>query len=206
MGEDLDKRKNLKKWNHNIHYHNMILNNLSNDKCIALDIGSGDGDFAEKLSKYYEKTVCLEPDLKSYEYAKNKYSINNKITHENNTLDDYTPNKKFDFITCIASIHHMDFEKSLIKIKNLLKDNGKLIILGLYKEKFLIDYLYSLIACIPNKVRCMINREDNNSSLKIKLKPANMNYKEIEEISNKILGDCKIRRHFYWRYSIIYKK
>lgn len=196
----------MPEWNHNYHYHKFILKNLSEIKESSLDIGSGSGFFASKLSLKFDKVTCLEPDNYSFNYAKDKYSSNSKMIHENLTLDKLNTKEKYNFISCIASIHHMDFESSLNKINELLSPHGKVVILGLYKESSFMDYFYTIIACIPNKIRCRLFRNASSENVIIKTKPATMTFKEIKYIADKILVNYKIKRHLYWRYSLVYCK
>lgn len=196
----------MSEWNHNSHYHNFIIKKLSESRATALDIGSGNGYFASKLSNMFSKVICMEPDMDTYNYAKNKYSTISNMIHKNSILDEFNSEGEIDFISCIASIHHMDFEKSLVKIKDLLSRDGKLVVLGLYKESTLMDYLYTILACIPNKIRCMLSSNPSSEKIIIKTRPANMTFKEIKDIADKILVDYKIKRHLYWRYSIVYSK
>ena len=196
----------MSEWNHNYHYHNFIIKNLSKSRKSALDIGSGNGYFASKLSTMFNKVICLEPDKNTFNHAKNKYYTISNMIQKKSLLDEFNSEEEIDFISCIASIHHMDFERSLVKIKELLSMDGKLVILGLYKESTMIDYLYSILAYIPNKIRCVLSSNSPSEKIIIKTRPAKMTFKEIKVIADKILVDYKIRRHLYWRYSIIYNK
>ncbi|NJL39580.1 MAG: class I SAM-dependent methyltransferase [Leptolyngbyaceae cyanobacterium SM1_4_3] len=58
----------------------------------------------------------------------------------------------YDVIVAIATLHHMDIEAALEKMKLLLRPSGKLLVLGLYQEKTLIDYAYSAISIPLNFV------------------------------------------------------
>jgi ubiquinone/menaquinone biosynthesis C-methylase UbiE len=69
-----------------------------------------------------------------------------------NSLVANLPEADDDVIVSIATLHHMDIEAALKKMKLLLRPSGKLLILGLYQEKTLIDYAYSAIAVPLNFV------------------------------------------------------
>lgn len=192
-------------WNHNIHYHDFILENLPQSKTKALDIGSGDGLFASKLTRFFNEVVCLEPDKESYKYSKKEHDSNPRMEHKNITLDDYDVNgSKHDLITSIASIHHMDLEQSLSKMKMMLTPNGKLVILGLYKESSFVDYFLSAIAIVPNLIKTMLSEPESTPNYSMKVTPAKMTIKEIKEVASNILGNYSFKRHLFWRYSIVY--
>lgn len=194
----------LKKWNHNINYHNFILNNLPEGKTAALDIGSGDGFFASRLSVFFKKVVCLEPDKTSLEYSLNRYSSNPVMDLKDVPFNDYIGDIKFDLITSIASIHHMDLEESLKKMNKLLNRDGKIVVLGLYKESSFIDFFLSAIACAPNIFLTKIWYRNRDKDFDMKTTPAKMTIKEIKYVASKVLGTYKFKRHFFWRYSLIY--
>lgn len=193
-------------WNHNTHYHNYILQNLSLRKIKVLDIGSGHGLLSSKLSSLFNKVVSFEPDLNSLKNAEVLYKSLHNIhyIHDDFLSHDFGDNK-FDSIVAIASMHHMDYAQGLEKMLSLLDKNGRLVILGLYKEANLIDYLVSLIAILPNFI---LNRLSNNGTIKSNMvtRKPELTIKEIYSLSDKILDSFKIKRHLFWRYSLVYEK
>ena len=86
-----------------------------------LDFGSGNGGFL-KLAKDISKSVLgveLEKAIIPY-YKKENIPLENKLDNINN---------KFDIITSFHVIEHIKDPLAILeKLKNLLKDNGKLII------------------------------------------------------------------------------
>lgn len=192
-------------WNHNNHYHNYILKHLPTNKSLALDIGSGDGEFSYKLSKRFQQVICLEPDLNSFNYTKKVYQSTN-IKPLNSLLADFDHEERtFDFIVCIASIHHMDMETSLNKMKSLLKNGGKIVILGLYRESSMVDLLISLCAIIPNILMNKRSKHKSGYQFDIKTAPALLTIKEIKKVLTRSLGSFTFKRHLFWRYSVVYE-
>lgn len=194
----------MKEWNHNTIYHKEILKNLPKSRISALDIGSGLGCFSGKLSSLFSNVISLEPDKDSISKAMSLYPENN-ITFINSAFDkhDFGCNK-YDFITLIASIHHMDFKATLNKSLTLLNPEGKLVILGLYRERSPVDLLISLIAIIPNLIMNTIT--DTNPLTSMITQLPKMSIREIKREAKSILGSFKFKRHLFWRYSLVYKK
>lgn len=198
--------KTLFEWNHNTHYHKFILDHLPVKNDSALEIGSGLGLFSYKISSIFTDVLSLEPDQKSIEYSKKQYGILQNVVYLNNSFKEYDyTDQKFDFIAAIASIHHMDFDSSLEKMKSLLKPGGKIIILGLYKESSISDFFISLIAIIPNFILNLLTlRRETKDCDMVTTFPA-MTIKEIKTAASNILKKYQFRRHIFWRYSIQYE-
>ena len=66
-------------WNHNTHYHKLLLNQIPETYDSALDVGSGLGLFSFKLSSIFNEVFSLEPDQKSIDYSKRKYDSQDNI-------------------------------------------------------------------------------------------------------------------------------
>jgi len=194
-------------WNHNTHYHKLLLRELPNQSCSALDIGSGSGLFSFKLSSAFKEVFSLEPDEASCEYSQTRYESQSNMSFINNSFMEYDfKNQRFDYISAIASIHHMEFETSLEKMKMLLKPGGKIAVLGLYKESSLSDLLISLVAILPNLIMNTLSRQKKERDCEMITSLPEMTIREIKQVSHGVLENCHFRRHLFWRYSLVYKK
>ena len=193
-------------WNHNTHYHKLLLDHLPEETNSALDIGSGIGLFSYKISSIFKEVLSLEPNQKSIDYSKNRYGILPNVVYVNNSFIEYDfSEQKFDFIVAIASIHHMDFETSLKKMKSLLNPGGKIVILGLYKESSVSDLFISLIAILPNFILNLLSLKNKTKDCHMVTTFPTMTIKEIKTAASKILKIYQFRRHIFWRYSILYE-
>lgn len=194
-------------WNHNTYYHNFLLNHLSLKRNRVLDIGSGLGLLSSKLSNLFNEVVSLEPDIESVKNAKALYHTLHNIEYINDDFLSYDfGDDKFDSIIAVASMHHMNYTQALTKMLNLLDKNGRIIILGLYKEATFTDYLFSSIALLPNFMLNMLSTKNDSSKLEMVTRSPELTMKEIYSLSDKTLENCKIKRHLFWRYSLIYEK
>lgn len=194
-------------WNHNTHYHKLILRHLPETHDSALDIGSGSGLFSFILSSTFKEVFSLEPDQKSISYSKSKYKCQNNIVFiDGSFLEHDFKDHKFDFISAIASIHHMDFNSALEKMNSLLKPGGKITILGLYKESSVSDFLFSLIAVLPNYIMNLFSNQKIEIDCEMITTLPKTTIREIKQASDSILEKYHFKRLLFWRYLLVYEK
>jgi hypothetical protein len=105
----------------------------------------------------------------------------------------------------------MNEEEILETMKRKLTKEGKIIILDLVKGS-IVDYVVAIISA-PLSI---ILRLKNNGKLKISKEQRDaweghfhydryLTIKEVKNIARKKLGKAKIKKHLFWRYSIVYK-
>lgn len=194
-------------WNHNTHYHRLLLRRLPETRDSALDIGSGLGLFSFKLSSVFKRVLSLEPDRKSIEYQKAKYVSHGNIEFVNDTFVEHDfGNQKFDFISAIASVHHMDLKTALERMKSLLKPGGRMVILGLYRDSSVADFLISSVAVLPNFVMNLLSVQKKSDDCEMVTALPQSTVREIKRVSHDVLNGCRFKRHLFWRYSIVYEK
>ena len=91
----------------------------------VLDVGCSSGHFLRICNKIGLNAEGIEPSKQSADFGKKKYSL--KIF--NTTLSKFTSIKKYDLITCWASLEYSNNLKSDIKkIYKFLNPKGKLLI------------------------------------------------------------------------------
>lgn len=123
-----------------IQFEKKILDTIKGDEYI-LDLCCGDGIYSFfYVNKINEngKIICVDFAENSIKIAKERAKIlevDNKIKYyiadvENLPFD----NIKFDLITCVGSLSYLNIEIFLKITHNLLKNNGKLIILDSYNH------------------------------------------------------------------------
>lgn len=150
-------QNNIKNWNINMKKPNIDFYNKNIEKCInqyesltfndvhgasveneikadarVLDIGCGTGRDANYLASSGRKVVAIDPSNEMISYAKQNNSHENieYLQSELPTLKNVTG--KFDFVLMSAVWMHLDSDiqkESLKLLKNILKKNGKMMIL-----------------------------------------------------------------------------
>ena len=194
-------------WNHNTHYHNHLLRQFPRKVYRALDVGCGLGIFAGKLAERSEVVDALDVDSTILTEASKRYTAPNIYYLHADFLAAELPEAAYDVIVSIASLHHMDLEAALAKMKVLLRASGKLLILGLYREMTIVDYLYSAISVPLNLVYLNWHRASTAIPTTVApTRPAQLSLKEIEAVANALIPGFSLQRHLFWRYSLIWQK
>lgn len=194
-------------WNHNAHYHSYLLRQMPKQVGRALDVGCGLGHFAWKLAKRAEAVDAVDVDRTVLLEASAINSAGNISYLKADFLSIDLPQTSYDVIVSIATIHHMDMEAALEKMKLLLRPSGKLLILGLYQEKTLIDYAYSAISIPLNFVYLRWHRASIPApATAVQTRPAQLSLKQIRRIANAVIPGFRLQRHLFWRYSLIWQK
>jgi 2-polyprenyl-3-methyl-5-hydroxy-6-metoxy-1,4-benzoquinol methylase len=152
-------------WNHNSAYYPWVKKKVAGCRTV-LDVGCGDGSLALFLDDGTKRIVGIDPDNHSIEKA---CSAENRGTVEfsNCSFEDFTPNKTFDAIVFIASIHHMDMTKALQKAKSLLTPCGKLLIVGLAKPSTTIDWALEVVRVLPSKILSAFHHIQSSEELNL---------------------------------------
>ncbi|HLG61576.1 MAG TPA: class I SAM-dependent methyltransferase [Ktedonosporobacter sp.] len=189
-------------YNHNEHYTNLLLRQVPPGCRNALDVGCGDGSFAQRLADRFGIAVTgIDRDQAMIEQA--QMTISNPLLRfvQANFLQ-YPFGEQFDFIAASASLHHMPFDRCLEEMVSLLQPGGVLAVLGLFREANLTDMGVALIAVPVNAFYALSCK---SSPYKAPIRPADMSLPEIRERVSSILTDAHLRRLLLWRYLLTWQ-
>ncbi len=191
------------RYNHNEHYADLLLRHVPSDCQNALDIGCGDGGFARRLADRFGIAVTgIDPNRAMIERAQAETS-NPRVQFVEADFMHYDFADRFDFITAMASLHHMPFEPALEKITSLLRPGGVLAVLGVFREASVADVGIALVAS-PVNVFYALSRGWSSSGAPTR--PADMSLREIHKSVSSHLSDACLRRLLLWRYFLTWQK
>ncbi|WP_078857903.1 class I SAM-dependent methyltransferase [Streptomyces sp. NRRL F-4474] len=205
-------------FNHNDHYHDLLLRELPKSCRRALEVGCGAGRFAQKIALEGIEVDAIDLDEHVVAAARKQSStldLPGRIRFQQADITRLTlaPNT-YDYIACLASIHHVPFE-TVQKLRASLTANGVLVILGCYREATLWGHTVSLLAIPVNAVwrTAVFFRENWPGSRADQgaLSPSapvalpSMSLAEIREKSSAYLPNRRIRRLLFWRYLLVFR-
>ena len=201
-------------WNHNNHYHQFLLRQLPEHSQTILDLGCGVGQFSRLISRKADNLVALDLSPKSIETAKQRSYQFNNIDYQVADISQWQfPQEHFDVITSIATVHHLSLNKLLPKLQTALKPGGMLLILDLLEHQNIRDTLNDCVAVPSNwwflktKNRHIKFNPVAAEAMREHLRTDEyLTYSQAEEIYTGWLKTAKVRRHLYWRYSVVWQK
>lgn len=194
----------MRRWNHNIQYHSLLLAAGPSHCRRALDVGCGEGMLAVRLRRQVPEVTAIDRDEQVIRIARRQdaagdidYVLGDFMTYP-------LPGGGFDFITCVAALHHEDEELALRRLRDLLAPGGTLAILGLARSRYPVDLPREIAAVLLGRLRRATSGEW--TSLAPTVSPPPHTYGEIRSLAAPLLPGARFRRHLLWRYSLIWHK
>lgn len=100
---------------------------FAKNKFEALDIATGNGQVANKLSNYFDKVYATDISENQLKNAIQQQNIIYQKESAEETSFDYN---QFDLITVAQALHWFDFDKFYTEINRILKPDGIFAVLG----------------------------------------------------------------------------
>jgi len=198
-------------FSHNDFYHRFLLRQVPPGRGRALDVGCGTGLFTRRLARHFRAVEGIDRASEVIAAARALAQDVPNVDYTEADLADHDLGR-YDFIACIASVHHMPFAETVTRLRDALAPGGVLAILGCYRQVTPADYLRDLVA-IPsnlaaNAVVAAIARYRSSSTFPHTPAPVmrpETTLREIKRDARLVLPGAVIRRRVYWRYSLVYR-
>ncbi|MFC9932182.1 class I SAM-dependent methyltransferase [Streptomyces sp. NPDC127190] len=107
-------------WNTNVARHPGILRAVPEGCGDALDVGCGDGLLARKLAGRAKRVTGIDTSPDMIACARESAAGNPQLAFvEGDFLTVELPGVEYDFVCSVTTIHHMDFEAALVRMRGL---------------------------------------------------------------------------------------
>ncbi|BBX69271.1 hypothetical protein MPSYJ_27320 [Mycolicibacterium psychrotolerans] len=103
-------------WNHNTAYHPWLVSLAARHRGDVLDVGCGDGLLAQRLAPVSRSVVGIDPDAAAVHRARTRLAAMENSSVVEAGFADY-PSARFDLITFVASLHHLELRPSLLRAR-----------------------------------------------------------------------------------------
>jgi SAM-dependent methyltransferase len=192
------------RWNHNVHYHRLILDAVPPGCQQALDVGCGEGTLARQLRRVVPRVVGIDRDPASVELGRRQdpggaveFICGDFLAHP------FAP-ASFHMITSVAALHHMDASVALREVSQLLVPGGVLAVVGLARSQLPRDMPWEAAAVLAN-LGYRLTRSYWEQPLPTVWPPPHT-YADIQVLAQQALPGVRYQRHLLWRYSLAWTK
>ncbi|GAA1383419.1 class I SAM-dependent methyltransferase [Kitasatospora putterlickiae] len=204
-------------FDHNDHYHRLLVRQVPRSCGAALDVGCGTGRFARRLAALGVEVDAIDPSAEVIAEARSRSEgaggAGSPRFRQADASTVELPEGHYDFISCLASIHHMPFDTVAV-LRDALAPGGVLVVLGCYPEKSLLDRAWSVAAVPVNAgarlAVAVVDRirpaaADGRARAKAPVTPPTMSLDEIRREAAALLPGSSIRRLLFWRYLLVFR-
>jgi 2-polyprenyl-3-methyl-5-hydroxy-6-metoxy-1,4-benzoquinol methylase len=189
-------------WNHNIHYHDIVLRSVPPSCRRALDVGCGQGLLTRRLAGRCAEVIGIDIDPETLVGARAASRLEQNVTFiQGDVMTHLLPS--FDLIVAVATLHHLPLRPALARFQELLRPGGVLAVIGLYRAHALEDYVWSAVAHPSSWIlRCLRSTATVGAPV---LDPTETLH-EIRTVCNAVLPGAALQRHLLFRYSLLWRK
>jgi SAM-dependent methyltransferase len=194
----------LRPWNHNIHYHNLILLSAALGCRRALDVGCGRGLLARRLAQHCQEVIAIDLDHGAIAEARAGGDLEGRIKFVEGDVMTYPfPEDNFELIAAVATLHHLQLRPALARFRKLLRPGGVLAIIGLYRGGTLLDRALAAVAFpVSWGFRAIRGYHDVGAPVE----NPKETLLEIRSACDTLLPGASLRRRLLFRYSLIWRK
>jgi SAM-dependent methyltransferase len=196
-------------WSHNRHYQRILLRHAPPGAARALDAGCGTGELARLLADRCRHVTGLDlsPNMVAQARLRSE-GIHNVEYAVGDVLTAPLPAGAFDVVASVAVLHHLPLEPVLVRVRDLLRPGGLLLVLDLRATELPAD----LAAVVVNAaLRAWHTGWRRQTAAERDAWAAHgstdryLSVAEVREVSRRVLPGARVRWHLLWRYSLIWR-
>jgi 2-polyprenyl-3-methyl-5-hydroxy-6-metoxy-1,4-benzoquinol methylase len=186
-------------WNHNTAYHPWLIDIATQHRGDVLDVGCGDGLLAQRLAPVSRSVTAIDPDAAAIRRATDRLAAHEHVAVSQEAFDDYQPgHRRFDLITFVASLHHMDLRASLAKARDLLTPHGEIAVVGISANKSVRDWVWAVMCVPPARLGSWWNSETRDVGVVVTNPREGLD--DVRRGADDVLPGASVRRAPYYRY------
>jgi SAM-dependent methyltransferase len=197
-------------WNHNSHFHPLLLSKLPKSMPRLLDLGCGTGSFARLVAPRCGQVVGIDLSPRMIEQARNRSRDYSNIRWETaDFLTGHWEDQSFDAIVSVAAVHHLSIDAFSRQSRKLLKPGGRLVVLDLRRDESIMDLVLTASSMAMSSFHRICRGQRMRPSAEARSAwdahaqhDHYLSYHEACATFAQLLPGSVVRRHLYWRYSL----
>ncbi|MEV0032119.1 class I SAM-dependent methyltransferase [Nocardia sp. NPDC050793] len=184
-------------WNHNTRYHPWLLAKAPSSARTALDVGCGDGLLARKLAAHCREVVGIDADAAALAQA----SAADRVRFEQADFREFPGT--FDYVTAVATMHHVLLEEGLTALRRLVAPGGTLAVVGLWKMTPRRDAAYFPLLPL---IWAIDHYPPRPNGPDVPMRDPEEALDEIRACAATTLPGTRIRRRLMFRYTLLWQR
>jgi 2-polyprenyl-3-methyl-5-hydroxy-6-metoxy-1,4-benzoquinol methylase len=194
------------RWNHNIHYFDVLIDAVGEQAQSVLDVGCGDGMLTRRLCAVATTVTGIDLDEHSITVAKSEttqpgisYVVGDILTYPFEVAS-------FDAVVAVVMLHHLDTVAGLRRMASLVRPGGVLAIEGVAQSRIPNDLLWNTCGAVATQIlKRSGGRRFYHHPSPIKWPPPDT-FADIRRIAAQELPGVQYQRHVLWRYTLVWRK
>jgi 2-polyprenyl-3-methyl-5-hydroxy-6-metoxy-1,4-benzoquinol methylase len=201
------------RWDHNNHYHRYLLKHAPRRCELALDIGCGAGEFTRLLAARSHRVLALDLSPEMIRIARQCSAGCTNIDYRvADVMQCALEEGAYDCIASIATWHPLPFAEIARKVRRAIRPGGGLLVLDLFQGSR-ADRVMSALAVPVNIGMRLVRGQGLRVPAEIRAAwethgrhDTYLTFAEVRRLCAAELPGAIIRRHFFWRYSLVWRK
>ncbi|MHA3020482.1 class I SAM-dependent methyltransferase [Mycobacterium sp. BMJ-28] len=186
-------------WNHNAAYHHRLVRIAAERAGDVLDVGCGEGLLAQRLAPVSRTVTAIDPDAAAVRRAVARVGHLPNVTVAESSFETFDPGgQRFDVVTFVASLHHMDLHASLTKARSLVQPHGTLAVVGVAANHSVADWVFSAMVVPVVRIAGLVHSETRDIGVVVAEPRESLS--EIRRTAAQVLPGASVRRGLYYRY------
>lgn len=186
-------------WNHNAAYHHRLVRIAAERAGDVLDVGCGEGLLAQRLAPVSRTVTAIDPDAAAVRRAVARVGHLPNVTVAESSFETFDPGgQRFDVVTFVASLHHMDLHASLTKARSLVRPHGTLAVVGVAANHSVADWVFSAMVVPVVRIAGLVHGETRDIGVVVAEPRESLS--EIRRTAAQVLPGASVRRGLYYRY------
>lgn len=189
-------------WNHNTHYHSVVLDAVPSDARTALDVGCGEGVLTRELAVLIPAVTGIDKDEAVLTLARLNPSAVEWVCGDALTADLDSP---FDVVASVATLHHLpDLDVALRRYAELTAPGGVLAIVGLARGNRPSDLGWNIAGTFTHWWLSRTREYREHAAPTVW--PPPHDFRTVRHAAQRLLPGVCWRRLALWRYALIWQK
>jgi 2-polyprenyl-3-methyl-5-hydroxy-6-metoxy-1,4-benzoquinol methylase len=194
--------KQHQRWNHNIHYHRLVLDAVPVDARSALDVGTGNGLLAADLRQRVPEVAAIDVDDAVLDAAREEVDGVEWILGD---VMSHRFEQTFEVVASVATLHHLpDLTSALRRLAGLTSPGGVLVVVGLARSTRPREFAVAALGVVQH--RWLSWRRGYWEHTAPTVWPPPHSYSEVRECVLAELPGAQWRQLPMFRYALIWRK